>query len=79
MVNLNQLFLWAFLVWVGVGLVWLLPKKIRLMKRVGILNNDELIRLAKNGDLGVQQLKRQTTIFIVIGIIVLVPLRILSK
>lgn len=79
MVSLNQIFLWAFSVWVVTGLLWLMPKKLKLMKRVGILNNHELNVLAKNGDIEARRLKRQTTVFVIVGIAVLVPLRILSR
>lgn len=79
MVNFNVLFLWAFFVWVGAAVVWLLPKKFKLMKRVGMLSNEELYQLAKNGDDEALRLKKHTTIFLVVGAIVLVPLRILSK
>ena len=78
MANFNELFPWTFLIYIGVGLVWLLPRKIKLMKRLGYQSNAELYRLAKNGDREAILLKKQTTIFLVIGIIVLVPLRILS-
>ncbi|RJG05528.1 hypothetical protein D3870_05420 [Noviherbaspirillum cavernae] len=61
------------------GLVVLLPRKIKLMKRIGTTDNTDILRLAKTGDSEALWLKRATWIFIVVGIIVLVPFRILSK
>lgn len=77
--NLKHLFLWAFFIWGCAGAVWLFPKKYRLMKRVGFVNNDELIRLAKDGDAEALQLQKYSKIFIVVGISLLAPLYVISR
>ena len=79
MVTFNYLFLAAVFTWVGVGVLWLFPQKMKLMKRVGVLSSRELNNLAENGDTEAKQLKRKTIVFIVVGLLVLVPLRLLSQ
>ncbi|GGC64604.1 hypothetical protein [Undibacterium terreum] len=76
--GLENLFIYAFLIWFIVGLAFLLPKKIKLIKRVGNLSNSELANLAKNGDAEVKKLRRLTWFFVGLGILVLLPLRILG-
>lgn len=76
--NLKQVFLWAFLIWVCIGAVWLFPMKYKLLKRVGPVANEELIRLAKEGDEDAQRLHKYSKIFIVVGIAVLLPLYLIS-
>lgn len=78
MVNFNYLFAAAFLIRVGVGVLWLFPQKMKRIRRVGVLNSRELNNLAENGNTEARQLKRKTTVFIVVGLLVLVPLRLLS-
>lgn len=81
MFNFHQLCNWVFFVWLAAGVIFLLPKKIKLMKRAGIKWNNaaELIRLAKEGDLEAQKLRKKSMLFMAIGILVLVPLRLLSR
>ncbi|WP_151635985.1 hypothetical protein [Noviherbaspirillum aerium] len=79
MINFNYLFAAAFFIWVCVGVIWLFPQKMRLMKRGGMSSSLELNNLADNGDIEAKQLKRKTTVFIVVGLLVLVPLRLMSQ
>ncbi len=76
--GLRNLYIYAFLIWFFIGLAFILPKKIKLLKRVGNVGNGDLIRLAKNGDTEAVALRRVTWIFVVVGILILVPLRIFS-
>jgi len=78
-VTFGNLFLSAGAIWIVLGLVWLLPKKIRLMKRVGWLSNQEIIQLAKNGDIEAQKLRKLGHIYLGIGLAVLVPLQLLAS
>jgi len=79
MPTVNLIFISTFFIWIAIGLLWLLPKKIRLMKRVGWISNADVIKLANGGDKEASALKKQSTIYIAIGIVVLVPLIMVSK
>lgn len=79
MINFNNLFLWSFFAWVAIGIAWLLPKKVKLIKRIGFVSNAEIIKLAQRGDSEAKRLKRLTTIYIIVGLLVLIPLKLLSK
>ena len=75
--TLAYLFFLSLLVWVAVGATWLLPKKLKLMKRVGNLTNDQLIQLAKAGDVEAQSLRRKGWWWLGIGLAVLLPQQLL--
>lgn len=77
--NLKHVFLWAFFIWGGAGVAWLFPKKYKLMKRVGFLSNDEIIRIAKDGDDEAQRLHKYTKIFMIVGVVFLLPLYVISR
>ena len=66
-------------VWLVAGLVWLLPLKIALVRRVGNVTNDQLVSLAKRGDAEAQRLRRRTWWFIGVGLALLLPLSILNS
>lgn len=76
--GIGNLYIYAFLIWFLIGLAILLPRKIKLIKRVGNLSNGDLIRLAKNGDAEARELRRLTWIFVGLGVLILLPLRILG-
>jgi hypothetical protein len=56
--------------WVTWGTIFLLPLKLRLLKKSGgKINNDFLIELAKSGDAAAATLYRRTKIFVAVGIV----------
>ena len=63
-----------FVVWLLVGLAWLLPKKLALLRQLGNLSNDELVQKAKGGNIEAKELRRQTWWFVGVGLAVLLPL-----
>ena len=70
---LGYLFVATWVALIVAGLVWLLPLKRSLLKRVGNLTNDELIRLAKSGDIEAQRLRKRTWWFIGVALALLFP------
>jgi hypothetical protein len=61
--------------WVVLGVVWLLPKKLALVKRVGPrATNDDLVRLAKAGDTEAQELRKLTWYYMGLGVFLAVVL-----
>ena len=75
-------FVFAVLVvaWLVGGLAWLLPRKLALLKRVGMkATNADLIRLAKEGDMEAELLRRDSLRYIWVGVIVFVPLVLLKS
>lgn len=71
--TLSSLFLISLVVWVVIGVLWLLPMKLKIMKRLGHLTADEIIQLGKAGDAEVQSLRKRSWWWIGIGLAVLVP------
>ena len=66
--------------WLVDGLAWLLPRKLALLKRVGMkATNADLIRLAKEGDMEAELLRRDSLRYIWVGVIVFVPLVLLKS
>jgi len=66
--------------WLVGGLAWLLPRKLALLKRVGMkATNADLIRLAKEGDMEAELLRRDSLRYICVGVIVFVPLVLLKS
>ena len=57
--TLSSLFFISLTVWVAIGAVWLLPMKLKLMKRLGHLTADEIIEIGKAGDAEVQSLRKR--------------------
>jgi len=57
--SVTLFFAFAIAAWVAGGIVFLLPKKMRIMKRVGrVLTPVELIELARRGDREARELRR---------------------
>jgi hypothetical protein len=69
----TAVFVASLLVWLSVGLIWLLPRKLRLMRRLGHLTPDEIIQRGKDGDVEAKKLHRDTIWFVAVGLIVLLP------
>lgn len=59
--------------WLFVGLFWLLPKKLALLRRVGNVSNDELIRMAEGGDAEAKKLRALGKWYLSIGFVLIVP------
>ena len=60
----------TFFAWVLIGAVWVLPKKLALLRRLGPnVTNDQIIRLAKEGDPEAQRLRKLTWRFVVLGLL----------
>ena len=58
----------TFFVWTVLGIVWLRPKRLAILKRVGrSATNDDLIRLAKAGDVEAQVLRKLTWYYMGLG------------
>lgn len=59
----------AGITWVAIGLTWLLPRKLRLIKKYGpSTTTDDLIRFTAT-DKEIRLLRRDTKIFIATGIV----------
>jgi hypothetical protein len=71
--KLIYLFIATWFIWVAVGAIWFLPQKRALLRRVGNLTNDELIQLARSGDVEAQRLRRRTWWFMGIGLALFLP------
>ncbi len=71
--KLIYLFIATWFIWVAVGVIWLLPQKRALLRRVGNLTNDEVIQLALSGDVEAQRLRRRTRWLFGIGLALLLP------
>ena len=65
------MFLAALLIWVVVGCWWLFPRKMKLLQRHGNLTNDQLIQLAKEGDIEATSLLKDTKKFIAGGLLLM--------
>ncbi len=76
---LGKLLIATYLIWLLVGVIWLLPKKLRLLRRVGNRTNAELIALAKSGDMEARQLRRLGWWYAGVGLALIVPLQILAE
>lgn len=67
------------LLWIVVGLVWLLPRKLRLMRRLGHLTAGEIIQRGKEGDVEARNLHRDTSRFIIFGLMLVLPQVLLGQ
>ena len=63
------LFVGSYAAWVVWGFLWLFPRKMRMLRRYPGATNDDLIRLAKAGNVEAQQIRRDTRVFIAIGLL----------
>lgn len=63
----------SVVLWIVVGAVWLLPQKLKLMKRLGHLTAHQIIQLGKEGDVEVQSLRKKGRWWIAVGAITLLP------
>jgi hypothetical protein len=77
--TLRSIFLVSFAVWLVIGAVWLFPKKLKLLKRLGHLTSDEIIQLGKAGDVEVQSLRKRTWWWLGIGLVVLLPQQVVLQ
>lgn len=77
--TLKSFFFLSMFVWVAVGAIWLLPMKLKLLRRVGNLNNDQIIQLAKAGDAEAQSLRRKGWWYLGIGLALLLPQQLLLE
>lgn len=60
----------SFGLWTLVGVIWLFRRKLKIVKRIGrIVTNDELIAMAKSGDKELASLRKDTWIFLTIGLL----------
>lgn len=71
--TLSSLFVLSLVAWVLVGVAWLFPKKLKLMKRLGHLTADEIIQLGKAGDIEVQSLRKKSWWWMGAGMVLLLP------
>lgn len=69
----SYFFIATWILWIGVGLIWLLPQKRALRRRVGNLTNDELIQLARSGDVESQRLRKRGWWYLGVGLAILLP------
>lgn len=77
--TLSSLFVLSLFAWVFIGVAWLFPKKLKLMKRLGHLTTDEIIQLGKAGDIEVQSLRKKTWWWIGVGLVLLLPQSIILQ
>jgi hypothetical protein len=66
-------------VWLLAGLVWLLPQKMAILKRVGNLTNNQLFHLAKAGEAEIRIFLRRGWWYVRIGLLLLVPHALLMQ
>ena len=71
--TLVSLFFASVVLWIVVGAVWLLPQKLKLMKRLGHLTAHQIIQLGKEGDVEVQGLRKKGQWWIAVGVLTLLP------
>lgn len=71
--TLVSLFFISLVLWIAVGAVWLLPQKMKLVKRLGHLSADKIIQLGKEGDVEVQSLRKKGWVWIAVGMAALLP------
>ena len=71
--TLVSLFFASVVLWVVVGAFWLLPQKLKLMKRLGHLTANQIIQLGKEGDVEVQSLRKKGWWWIAVGVTALLP------
>lgn len=71
--TLVSFFFASVVLWIVVGAFWLLPQKLKLMKRVGHLTAHQIIQLGKEGDVEVQSLRKKGWWWIATGMTVLLP------
>lgn len=69
----GYLFVLTLILWVLVGSVWLLPRKFRLMRRLGHLTPQEIIQRGKDGDAEAKILHRDSNRFVIAGLVLLLP------
>lgn len=67
--GIDTLFVIGVMTWFGWGVFWLLPRKLKIFKRLGShLTADQLIQKAKEGDIEIQRLVKDTKIFMIVGL-----------
>ena len=71
--TLSSFFAASISIWFLVGVAWLLPQKLAIFKRVGNLTSNQLIQLAKAGDIEIQRLRRRTWWYVGIGLFLILP------
>lgn len=64
--------------WLIVGVFWMLPQKMAIRKRVGQVSNAHLIEMATAGDLEIRKFRRRTWWYIGLGLLIFIPLRLLA-
>ncbi len=73
------LFLGTLGLWIVGGLLWLFPRKLRLLRRLGSSSDYYRIRdLAKNGDRECQLLLRDSKRYMFLGLGMLLPIQLLK-
>lgn len=72
-------FITAYSLWVCAGLIWLMPLKLAILKRLDSLSNDELVSRAKSGDMEAQRLRKRTWWFCGVGLAMLLPLSVIMS
>jgi hypothetical protein len=75
--SLKSILLCLFALWLVVGMCWLLPKKLALVRRRGNMSNAHFIALAKKGDAEVMHLVKLTRWFLVAGLLIGLPIALL--
>ena len=69
----GYLFALTLLLWILVGSVWVLPRKFRLMRRLGHLTPQEIMKRGEEGDAEAKILHRDSNRFMIAGLILLPP------
>jgi hypothetical protein len=60
--------------WIAVGLIWLVPRKVKLIMRLGSGPDSDIARAAKAGDIEAQRFRRDGLWYLVLGLAVMLPL-----
>jgi hypothetical protein len=69
----------ALAAWIIGGFIWLFPKKLRLIRRVGYgVTNAQLNELAKRGDVEARRLKKLGIGYMALGLLILLVLAIMK-
>jgi hypothetical protein len=79
MLTFKQLYWSGFSFWVLCGMIVLLPRKIRIARRIGSFKYKEISKLVEAGDPDAVKLKRDTRVFVAILLLVLASLRLFVK
>lgn len=59
-----------YLIFIIIGFSWLFPRKLKILKKLGrSATNDELVKMAKNGNGEISKLIKDTKLFIVFALI----------